>query len=63
MIRIRSPTGISKFETDRWDSGLSQPGHEFLNVSNPKNLSERRPKGRVIPEMEVETVRGVEWDR
>lgn len=46
--------------THHWDWGLGQPCHEFLNVSNPENLSERRPEGGVIPEVEVETVRGAE---
>jgi hypothetical protein len=46
-------------QTDHWNSGLGQPRHEFLNVSNPENLSERRPESGVIPEVEVETKRGV----
>lgn len=49
--------------TDHRDWSLSQPRHEFLNVSNPENLSEGRPEGGVVPEMEIETARKVSAGR
>lgn len=47
------------FRTDHWDRCLSQPRHELLNVSNPKDLSEWRPEGGVVPEVEIEAARKV----
>ena len=43
--------------TDHWDRSFSQPCDEFLDVSDPKNLPERRPEGGVIPEVEVKAAR------
>lgn len=58
--RNQDKTTGRNVQTNHWDWGLGQPRHEFLNVSNPESLSERRPKSGVIPEMEVKTVREVE---
>jgi hypothetical protein len=56
---IREKDSDRDFRTDHWDRCLSQPRHEFLNVSDPEDLSERRPEGGIVPEMEVEAARRV----
>ena len=45
--------------TDHRDWCLRQPRYEFLNVSNPEDLSEGRPERSVVPEVEIEAARRV----
>jgi hypothetical protein len=56
---IRDDESNRNTGTDQWDWSLSQPRHELLNVSNPEDLSEGRPEGGVVPEIEIEAARRV----
>ena len=53
---IREKESDRDFRTDHWDRCLSQPRHEFLNVSDSEDLSEWRSEGGVVPEMEIKAI-------
>jgi len=54
---MRERDSDKDFRTDHCDRCLSQPRHELLNVSDPEDLSEWRPEGGVVPEVEIEAAR------